>query len=366
MRPRRALPYLVGALILALGSSCGLWLDRMAKRVRRQQNRSEPFAIGEDIGTRNHAPKTPARAVVHTAAYDAADGLVAGALQSASTPQRRAQLDALGDALQSRVGDVSREAGGKLIAGVRDELPALRPVLGEMLAGVKSDLHLDPEGTAKRVTRAAFAEVGDGLRTNVRPQVRALVTHDVVEPLREGLQGLLGPELQQRVRDHLVPAIKELTKDAPQTAKTLGHEAAAGLSQGLADSLDPQQAGSLGARIEALFDRTEHSVDQWLSRGLLAALAIAVIALVIAVVKWTSERARGLLAGQARSAAEADRLEHERMLELVATAIHQVGDDARVSDFRRAIKALSPDGEPLRTRAALSAFLTRRKLKLER
>lgn len=365
-RRARGLGAAVGAAVVLVGlAGCGMILNRSAETIRRQQNRADPFATGEEIGTKRKPADKPARAIVHSASYDAADGLVDGALDAISEPKRREQLDALGDSLELRVGGVSKTAGESIIVGIGEKVPALRPVLAEMIGGLKSDLHLDPEGTARRVTRAALSEAGDGMRTELRPQIRKLVSDDIIGSIRGGIDQLIGPQLQERVRDHVVPAMKELTKDAPQLAEDLGKGAAKGLGDGIAASLDTVDPNSLGSRIKALMGDAKGQVDDWLSRALLLALVVAFAAIVVAVFKWLGERSRRQAAVAARVGAEEQAKRHERMLELVTAAIHQVGAKGSLEDFRETIKALSSDGPPLETRAALNEFLTRRKLKLE-
>lgn len=358
------------SLVLAgAGPGCGIILNRAGENIRKQQNASEPYADGLDTGTKKKKPAKPARAVVHTAAYDASEGLVDGALDALDEPKRRAQFERLANDLELRVGSTTKTAGGGLVDGMKDRLPELQPVLSKMLLDVKAELHLDPEAAARRVMKAALAEAGAGMRDHLRPQVKGM-TNDVVGSVRTGFEGLVGPGLKQKVHDNVVPALDEILGRLPATGEKLGQSTAKGLTDGIAASLDPKVDGSLGMRIDTLLDRSadrvDDSVDRWLGYGLLAALVLAIVALIVAIMRWLSERHARLVARQAQLAADEQARKTEEMLTLVASAIQRAGADGSVEDFRAQIKALSKDDGWLKIRAKLDEFLIRNKLKLER
>jgi len=358
------------SLVLAgAGPGCGVILNRTGENLRKQQNASEPYADGLDTGTKKKKPAKPARAIVHTAAYDASEGLVDGALDALDQPKRRAQFEKLANDLETRVGSTTKTAGGGLVDGMKERLPELQPVLSKMLLDVKAELHLDPEAAARKVMKAAFAEAGTGMRDHLRPQVKGM-TNDVVGSVRTGFEGLVGPGLKQKVHDNVVPALDEILGRLPETGEKLGKSAAKGMTDGLAASLDPQVDGSLGMRIDTLLDRSvdrvREPVDDWMRYVLFAALVIAIVALIAAVIRWLGERHARLVARQAQAAAEEQRARTEEMLTLVASAIQRAGANGSVEDFREEIKALSQDDGWLKIRAKLDEFLIRNKLKLER
>lgn len=161
---------------LGLGTGCALVMQRSADELRRQQNGSEPDADGSDSHRRKG--KSPWRAVVHTAAYDAADGLVDGAVDATKDPKRREQLRTLGDDLETRVESVAASAGAGIIDGVNARLPATQPILVEMFEQLRKELGIDPEQTGRKLVRGAMAEARTGIH-DLRPEVRRLLEKDV-------------------------------------------------------------------------------------------------------------------------------------------------------------------------------------------
>lgn len=317
----------VGVIVLLLASmlvtSCATMLRRGGDEIRRQQSGSEPFATAVDS-----RGSKPWRAIVHTAAYDAADGLVDGALDATNEPQRRAQLQVLGESLQARVGATARTAGGQLVDGMGRALPAIEPVLVDVLEGVRDELQIDPEQTGRKLGRGMISGV------------------------REGLTGL----------DEL---------DVPALAEDVAKRAALGFSAGMAESL--AKDGRLGrvlddrvAEAKATAGQAKQAVDQWLARGLLIALLLAVVVIVVVVARWLEERSKRVAAVRASRAAAEEGERRERMLRLVAGAIKQAGSRDPLAAFREEIKRLTEQESERETAAALNYFLTREGLKLDR
>lgn len=349
---------------LCLGTGCSAVLRRGADEIRRQQSGSEAFATGDDSRTRK-GPK-PWRAVVHTASYDAADGLVDGALDALDEPKRKQQLEELGDDLEARIGGATKKAGEGLMEGVNAKLPDTQPVLVALVQGLREELGLDPEKTARTVVRSALDEARVGVK-QVRPEVRALA-EDLVGVVKQAMDEAFGPKLKDRVRDDIKPAIDEL--GVPQLAEDVGKRTALGFSAGMAEALGP--SGSLGVVIDQRVAQAKESagnakeaVDQWLARGLLLALVVAVIVLVLVVVWWLRERNQRVEAERARQAAAEAGQRRERMLRLVASAIQRAGARDDLTAFREEIKRLSQDDDGREAAAALNQFLTLEGLKLE-
>lgn len=349
---------------LGLGPGCAMVLRRGGDEIRRQQSGSEPFATGTDSRERNRGPW---RAIVHSASHDAADGLVDGALDALDEPERKAQLQALGDGLETRLTNTSRKAGEGLVEGMNATLPRTRIALVELVEGLRNELGLDPEQTARTFMRGAFDEARVGVR-ELRPEVRGLA-QDLVEVVRQAMDEALGPKLKDRVRDDLKPAIDEL--GVPQLAEDVGKRTALGFSAGMAEAL--AEDGSLGKVIDQRVERAKQTageakdaVDEWLARGLLLAFVVAVIVLVLVVFWWLRERNERVEAERSRKAAAEAGERRERMLRLVASAIHRAGERDDLLAFREEIKRLSRDDDGREAAAALSQFLTLEGLKLDR
>jgi hypothetical protein len=363
MGPRHAKPFAVAALLVLLGlcTGCALMMQRSADELRRQQSGSEPDATGTD--SRRRKGKSPWRAVVHTAAYDAADGLVDGAVDATKDPKRREQLRTLGDDLQSRVESVAETAGAGIIDGVNARLPATQPVLVELVEQLRKELGIDPEQTGRKLMRGAMAEARTGVR-DLRPEIHRLLEHDVLGVFQQAF----GPGLKDRVRDDIKPAIDEL--GVPQLAEDVGKRAALGFSAGMAEALAAD--GSLGHVIDDRVDRAKQTagqakeaVDAWLARGLLLALIVAVVVIVVVVFWWLKERGERVEAQRAREAAAAEGERRERMLRLVTGAIKKAGARDTLAAFREEMRRRSAQDDERETAAALSYFLTREGLKLE-
>lgn len=356
------------ALLAALGfgTSCTLVLRRSADELRRQQNGSEPQATGDD--SRKRKGKPPWRAVVHSASYDAADGLVDGALDAAKDPGRKEQLQQLGDDLQARVGSTAKTAGAGLIDGLNTKLPDTRAVLVELVEGLREELGLDPEQTGRKIVRGALSEARTGVK-GLRPELHRLIEDDIVGVVRQAFDEAFGPGLKDRVRDDIKPAIDEL--GVPAMAEDVGKRTALGFSAGMAEAL--ARDGGLGmvidervAEAKATAGDAKDAVDAWLARGLLLALVIAVVVLVVVVFRWLRERNERVQAERARTAAAAEGERRERMLRLVTGAIKQAGARDGLLAFREEIKRLSQAEGERETAAALSYFLTREGLKLDK
>lgn len=350
---------------LALCSSCAGVLRRSADEIRRQQNGSEPQATGAD--SRRRKGKSPWRAVVHTATYDAADGLVDGALDAAREPARQQQLRELGDELQARAGATARTAGAGLVDGLNEGLPGTRAVLVELVQGLRKDLGLDPEKTARTFMRGAMSEARVGVK-QLRPQIHALIEDDIVGVVRKALGEAFGPGLQDRVRDDIKPAIDEL--GVPALAQEVGKKTALGFSDGMAVALgkDGRLGQVIDARVEgakAAAGEAREAVDAWLARGLLLALVIAIVVLVLVVFRWLHERSERVEAVRARKAAAEEGERRERMLRLVTGAIKQAGDRDGLTAFREEMRRLSQQPSDRDTAAALSYFLVHEGLKLD-
>lgn len=362
--PKTAMAALVVAL--SLGTGCALVLRKSGDEIRRQQNGSKPLAKGED--SRKSKNKGPWRAIVHSASYDASDGLVDGALDALDDPKRKQQIDALGDGLSARVEDVTEKAGEGLIEGVNTKLPETQAVLVALLQGVREDLGLDPENNARTVVRGALDEARVGVR-KVRPELRALLEEDVVGVFEEALGKAFGPGLKDRVRDDIKPAIDEL--GVPQMAEEVGRKTALGFSAGMAEALG--EDGRLGVMIDQRVGQAKQTagqardtVDDWLARGLLIAFVLAVIVLILVVFWCLRERNERVEAERARNSATEDGERRERMLRLVASAIQRAGQRDELQAFRQEMKELSRDEAGRQAAASLSQFLTLEGLKLER
>jgi hypothetical protein len=366
MTPRYAAKIATAGLLVTLGfaTSCTLVLQRSGDEIRRQQNGSEPFATGED----SREGKEPWRAIVHSAGYDAGDGLVDGALAAAQDPEREQQLEQLGDDLEARAGSTAKAAGEGLVAGVSAKIPEAQPFVMALLEGVRDELNLDPERMGRQLARGAMSEARVGVR-NLRPEVHRLLEEDIVGVFREAFDGAFGPGLKQRARDDIKPAIDEL--GIPVLAEDVGKRTALGFSAGMAEALG--RDGRLGLVIDERVARAKETagdakdaVDAWLARGLLLALVIAVVVIVLVVFRWLRERGERVEAQRARNAAAEEGERRERMLRLVTGAIKQAGARDGLVAFREEIKRLSQQEGDRETAAALSYFLTREGLKLEK
>lgn len=351
------------SLLLGLGAGCALVLRHSGDELRRQQSGSETFATG----TRSREGDEPWRAIVHTAGYDAADGLVDGTLDALDDPERKQQIEELGDAFETRLGSSTSKAGEDFVAGINGKLPETEAVLATLVQRLRKELAIDPERTGRAFVRGAIAEARTGVG-QLRPQVRAMVEEDVVGVVRQALDEALGPKLKARVRDHVKPAIDEL--GVPQLAEDVGRRAARGFSAEMAESLGP--GGSLGVVIDHRIDQARDVageatdvVDRWLARGLLIALVVAVIVIVLVVVWWLRERNERVEAERARKAAAEAEAQRERMLRLVASAIHRAGQRDDLRAFREEMKRLSREGDGREAAAGLSQFLVLEGLKLD-
>lgn len=317
-------------LLSALTPTTGcadLLLRRAGDEIRRQQIDSEPLATGTDSAP--GAPR-PTRAIVHSATYDAADGLVDGIVDSLQDPDRRDEIDGLADGLEERVESISEGAGESLITGVDSRLPRLQGTLARMLLGIGKELDLDPE----RTVRLMFRQAGKSLETDIRPQVRLLV--------REVLDEAMGPGLQTRMDQNVTPAVRELTKDLPALVGDIAEQAVRRSAAAAKDELQPVRV------------QVQETTDE-INRGLLRLLVIllVVLAIVATVV--------GALWWRARSQRE----HREKMLRMVASAIKQVGEDGTVESYRAKIKEIAQlDRKQRATLAGLRSFLTREELKL--
>jgi hypothetical protein len=355
----------MAVLLLALGSStsCVVVLGRGGSDARQPRG-------DEQLATTNHArgkaSKRPRRSLVRTVSSNAAGGLVEGALDAVEEPQRRERLRQLGDTLQARVGATAKTAGDGLVEGIEAGLPETRPVLVELLRGVGEELDFDPERAGRKLARGAMNEMHVGI-TNLRPEVHRLVEDDVVGVVRSAFADAFGPGLEQRVRRNVKPAIDEL--GVPALAEDVGKKAALGFSAGMAEAL--AEDGSLGTVIDGRLEKArarageaKQAVDEWLTRGLLLALVVAVIVLVLVGFWWLRERGERVEAERARKLAAADGERLERMLRLVTRAIERAGARDELSAFREEIKRLTQQEGERDTAAALSHFLVREGLKL--
>jgi hypothetical protein len=347
----------MAVLLLALGSStsCIVVLGKGGSELRQPAN-----------GTERSESTESRQSLVRTAPSNVAGGVVDGALDAVEQPKRRARLLRLGDALQARVKATARAAGGGIVDGMTARLPEAQPALVALLNGVREELHLDPERTGRKLARGAMSELRVGV-VKLRPELHRLVEDDVVGVVRSAFAEALGPGLRERVRSDIKPAIDEL--GMPALAEDVGKKAALGLSAGMAEAL--AENGSLGMAIDGRLEKARASageakevVDQWLARGLLLALVVAVIVLVLVGFWWLRERAERAEAERARTAAAANGERLERMLRLVARAIERAGARDELSAFREEIKRLTQQEGERDTAAALNSFLVREGLKL--
>jgi hypothetical protein len=355
----------MAVLALALGSStsCVLVLGRGGDEGRPQLDR-------EQIATTHRAHRTeskrPRRPLVHSVSSAAAEGLVDGAIDAVEEPRQRERLQRLGDGLQARAGATAKAAGEGLVEGMNARLPEAQPAVVALLEGVRDELHIDPERAGRKLARGAMTEMRVGM-TRLRPEVHRLVEDDIVGVVRSAFADALGPGLKQRVRNDVKPAIDEL--GVPTLAEDVSRRAALGFSAGMAEAL--AEDGSLGMVIDGRLEKArarageaKQVVDDWLARGLLLALVVAVIVLVLVGFWWLRERGKRAEAERARQAAAADGERLERMLRLVARAIERAGRRDELSAFREEIKQLTQQEGERDTAAALSHFLVREGLKL--
>jgi len=309
--------------VLVLATSCAGILRRSGDEIRRQQVKSKPQATGTDSSKKS---KKPTRAIVHKATYDAADGFVDGAIDSFQDPDRKEQLDELGDSLEERIESITEGAGESMVAGVNKKLPETRGAIIEMMEGIGKELGLDPEKNIRKI----FGEIAKGVKTEIRPQVHALIEEDIL----------------------------------PDLAEQLAESTARGFSAGMAASLDPNKEGSLGAIVKTRADVARETVDKGLEYLLLLALLVAIVVIIVALFKFLRERGERVEAERARAAADQERDERDKMLRLVTAAIQEAGKRDSLQAFRQEIKRMSKDGGDTETAAALNYFLTREGLKL--
>lgn len=343
--------------VLVLATSCAGILRRSGDEIRRQQVKSKPQATGTDSSKKS---KKPTRAIVHKATYDAADGFVDGAIDSFQDPDRKEQLDELGDSLEERIESITEGAGESMVAGVNKKLPETRGAIIEMMEGIGKELGLDPEKNIRKI----FGEIAKGVKTEIRPQVHALIEEDILGVFEDKMADALGPKLKDRVRDNIKPALDELTKGIPDLAEQLAESTARGFSAGMAASLDPNKEGSLGAIVKTRADVARETVDKGLEYLLLLALLVAIVVIIVALFKFLRERGERVEAERARAAADQERDERDKMLRLVTAAIQEAGKRDSLQAFRQEIKRMSKDGGDTETAAALNYFLTREGLKL--
>src|SRR5690606_22712124 len=161
----------------------------------------------------------------------------------------------------------SRKAGEGLVEGMNATLPRTRIALVELVEGLRNELGLDPEQTARTFMRGAFDEARVGVR-ELRPEVRGRA-QDLDEVVRQAMDEALVPKLKDRGRDDLKPAIDGL--GVPQLAEDVGKRTALGFSAGMAEAL--AEDGSLGKVIDQRVERAKQTageakdaVDEWLAR----------------------------------------------------------------------------------------------------
>lgn len=323
-RPRIATALLLLLSVLGTSGCADLLLRRTGDAIRRQQVGSEPRATGVDSS--KGAP-SPTRAIVHSATYDAADGLIDGITDSLQDPDRQDELDALADKLEERVESISEGAGEAAIVGVNAKLPEMQGTIARMIRNLRRDLDLDPEKTVQKV----FRQVGRSLETEVRPQVKELV--------KEVLDEAMGPGLQNRMDNHVTPSVRELTKELPVLVGDIAEQAVS------------RSMGAAKLQLAPLKDEAKETVRD-VNRGLLYLLIVLLVmlAIVVTVVSFLWWRARS---GRER---------RDQMLRMVTGTIKVVGKDGDMSRFRAEMKRNTEQNR--RVVSWLNEFLVREGHKL--
>jgi len=343
-------------------------LRNASDEIRQQQNDSEPF--GTSANSKRKGAR-PTRAIVHSAAHDAADGLVDGALRAATEPANQARLEELKDRTTTSVRELTQNAGGGAIEGVNESLPQLQGTIVRIAKGIKADLNLDIERTIRNGVRAGIDEAKRGLADEAfAEQTRTIIAEGVVGGLRQGLDEHFLDDMQHikaKVASDLAPAAEELTRAAVRGAtQQLAYDLAVDppVSRQAQERLGPTLI-ELMKETDAVFgNRAQNLAD----RGFWIALLVTGIAVLALAILWTIERLR-------RRSAQVEQQKFEQMLRLVAQAIQSAGDPGseRLPDtadglarFRQEVKRLGNHGnqESRHAFAELNAFLTREQLKL--
>lgn len=132
--------------------------------------------------------------------YRAGSGLMAGVLDEAGGKGRSDGVDPVVSGLVEKalLAELGHQLGQGLQSGVADVTPEQRVALEQTVDGLIS---------------VAMARAGQGLRQEVSPELRALVTRDIVEAFAEGVRGELAPTLEETVDKIVTRAVITLRRN---------------------------------------------------------------------------------------------------------------------------------------------------------
>lgn len=132
--------------------------------------------------------------------YRAGSGLMAGVLDEAGGKGRSDGVDPVVSGLVEKalLAELGHQLGQGLQSGVADVTPEQQAALEQTVDGLIS---------------VAMMRAGEGLRHEVSPELRALVTRDIVEAFAEGVRGELAPTLEETVDRVVTRAVGALRRN---------------------------------------------------------------------------------------------------------------------------------------------------------
>ncbi|MCA9566908.1 MAG: hypothetical protein KC656_03660 [Myxococcales bacterium] len=132
--------------------------------------------------------------------YKVGSGLMAGVLDEAGGKGKSDGVDPVVSGLVEKalLAELGHQLGQGLQSGVADVTPEQRVAL---------------EATVDGLITVAMMRAGQGLRKEVSPELRALVTRDIVQAFAEGVRGELAPTLEETVDKLVTRAVVSLRRN---------------------------------------------------------------------------------------------------------------------------------------------------------
>lgn len=132
-------------------------------------------------------------------AYRIGSGVMAGALEEMAGQGRSDGVEEMGERMIERalLVELGHQLGNGLTSGATDITPEQQARL---------------EGVIEGILTVAAQRAGKGLRTEVSPELRAMVQRDIVDALAQGLRGELGSSVEHVVDRVVTRAILSLRK----------------------------------------------------------------------------------------------------------------------------------------------------------
>ncbi|MEZ4317312.1 MAG: hypothetical protein R3F61_07400 [Myxococcota bacterium] len=132
--------------------------------------------------------------------YKVGSGLMAGVLDEAGGKGESEGVDPILEGIVEKA--LLAELGHQLGQGLQEGLTTITP---EQQAGL--------EATVDGLITVASLRAGKGLRTEVSPELRAMIQRDIVEAFAEGVRGELGSSLEETVDRLVTRAILSLRQN---------------------------------------------------------------------------------------------------------------------------------------------------------